>query len=64
MTMVRTRLLLDRMKNGETAELLLKGEEPLRNVPRAVEELGDEIVSCVPAEEPGVHRLILRRRRR
>lgn len=70
MTMVRTRLLIDRMKKGETAELLLKGREPLHNVPISIRELGDEVVSIEPkgkpADETGedqVYRLILKRHR-
>jgi len=34
MTFVRVRLALDRMPAGQVLEVLLKGEEPLRNVPR------------------------------
>jgi len=35
MTFVRTRLALDRMAPGETLLVVLKGEEPRRNVPRS-----------------------------
>ena len=34
MTFVRTRLALDRLAPGQTLLVLLRGEEPRRNVPR------------------------------
>ena len=40
MTFVRTRLALDAMKSGEILLVRLRGEEPLRNVPRSAEQLG------------------------
>ena len=43
MTFVRTRLALDKMAPGETLLVMLKGEEPLRNVPRTVTEQGHEV---------------------
>ena len=63
MTFVRTRLLIERMASGETAEIRLKGEEPLENVPDSVRDLGHEIVSLSPEEdgEAGVWRLVLRK---
>jgi TusA-related sulfurtransferase len=60
MTFVRTRLALDRMAPGETLLVVLKGEEPRRNVPRSAREHGHEVL----AEETGpdgVTRLLLRR---
>ena len=35
MTFVRTKLKLERMRPGEILSVRLRGEEPLRNVPRA-----------------------------
>lgn len=61
MTFVRTKLLLERMSSGEVAEVRLKGEEPKRNVPRAVREQGDEIVSLEPGDEPEIWLLTIRR---
>lgn len=40
MTFVRTRLALDGMRSGEVLLVRLRGEEPLRNVPRSAEQLG------------------------
>jgi len=45
MTFVRTRLALDRMAPGEVLRVRLKGEEPLRNVPRTAAEQGHEVLS-------------------
>ena len=38
MTFVRTKLKLERMRPGETLSVRLRGEEPLRNVPRAARD--------------------------
>ena len=62
MTFVKTKLLLERMKAGETVEIRLTGGEPLANVPRSVAEHGHHIVSCVPeADGSPVHLLVVRK---
>jgi TusA-related sulfurtransferase len=43
MTFVRTRLALDKMSVGQILKVTLRGEEPRRNVPRSVLELGHDI---------------------
>ena len=45
MTFVRTRLSIEKMQPGEVLEVRLKGEEPLKNVPDSLTELGHRIVS-------------------
>jgi tRNA 2-thiouridine synthesizing protein A len=60
MTFVRTRLALDRMAPGETLMVRLKGDEPLRNVPRAATEQGHEVVS-VETDSAGISHLLIRR---
>lgn len=60
MTFVRTRLALDRMAPGQTLLVVLKGDEPRRNVPRSAREHGHTVL----AEETGpdgVTRLLLRK---
>ena len=49
MTFVRTKLRLERMKPGEVLEVRLRGDEPLRNVPRAAREEGHQILSIEAA---------------
>ncbi len=44
MTFVKTKLLMERMQHGETAEIRLRAGEPLENVPRSLKELGQEIM--------------------
>jgi len=44
MTFVRTKLKLERMRTGEVLNVRLRGEEPLRNVPRAAREEGHAIL--------------------
>jgi tRNA 2-thiouridine synthesizing protein A len=61
MTFVRTRLALDRMAPGEILLVLLRGDEPLRNVPRTAAEQGHEVLS-MQTDEAGITRLMLRRK--
>lgn len=66
LTFVKTKLLIEKMKVGETLEVRLKGVEPLRNVPKSVRELGHDVLSLLPEsgqEGDGVHRLLLRKTR-
>ena len=51
LTFVKTKLLLERMAAGQTAEIRLKGAEPLENVPRSVREHGHEVLSLEPDAE-------------
>lgn len=44
MTFVRTRLALDRMTSGQTLLVLLRGEEPRRNVPASAAALGHTVL--------------------
>lgn len=65
LTFVRTKLLIERMAAGETADILLKGSEPLANVPRAVAAQGHAVIELVPLEDSDdlarVHRLRVRK---
>ncbi|MDB5487047.1 MAG: hypothetical protein JWQ58_762 [Reyranella sp.] len=45
MTFVRTKLRLERMQSGETLAVRLRGDEPLRNVPRAARDEGHTILA-------------------
>lgn len=60
MTFVRTRLALDRMAPGEILQVVLKGDEPLRNVPRSAIEMGHDVLS-VETDCAGITRLLIRR---
>jgi tRNA 2-thiouridine synthesizing protein A len=62
MTFVRTRLALDRLAPGQTLLVSLRGDEPLRNVPRTALEQGHEVLSLETGSD-GVSRLLLRRGR-
>jgi tRNA 2-thiouridine synthesizing protein A len=53
MTFVKTRLTLDKMQSGDTLCVRLKGEEPLKNVPRSAKELGHLVAEPI-LEENGV----------
>lgn len=72
-TFVRTKLLIEGMASGQTAEIRLSGAEPLTNVPRAVALQGHVIIAFEPEPAPsprqprsssephGPHRLRLRK---
>jgi TusA-related sulfurtransferase len=62
MTFVKTRLLIERMPEGATAEILLKGSEPVENVPASVAELGHDILA-LEAADGDVMRLVVRKSR-
>ena len=51
MTFVRTKLKLERMKSGEVLAVRLKGDEPLKNVPRAAREEGHTILAIEPRDD-------------
>ncbi len=59
MTWVRVKLALEAVGPGELVEVLLRGEEPLRNVPRAALREGHAVVELVDRGDH--HRLVLRR---
>jgi TusA-related sulfurtransferase len=65
LTFVKTKLLIERMAPGETAEVRLQGAEPLDNVPRSVRDHGHEVVSLEKENPTGgdesVHRLVIRK---
>ncbi len=53
MTFVRTRLLIERMASGDTATIVLRGAEPIENVPASVAELGHRVTAMGPlADDP------------
>ena len=60
MTMVRTRLALDRLAPGQVLAVRLRGEEPLRNVPAAAAALGHTVLE-LRTEADGASLLRLRR---
>ena len=60
MTFVRTRLALDKLAPGETLLVKLKGQEPLRNVPRTATEQGHDVLS-LETNPDGISFLLIRR---
>ncbi len=62
LTFVKTKLLIERMSSGQTAEIRLNAGEPLENVPRAVEEHGHAVLGLEPETAGGtVYLLSLRK---
>ena len=59
MTFVKAKLELEKLKSGEILEILLKGTEPLENVPRSAEESGYVVLS-VQDNQNGTHTLKIR----
>lgn len=60
MTFVRTKLRLERMRPGEVLSVRLRGEEPLRNVPRAASDEGHVILGILADGDE--HIVTIRRR--
>jgi TusA-related sulfurtransferase len=60
MTFVRTRLALDCMVSGQILLVLLRGEEPRRNVPSTAAAQGHTVLAQLDCED-GVTRLWLRK---
>lgn len=60
MTFVRTRLALDRMKSGQVLRIRLRGQEPLRNVPRSASEQGHQVLA-LETDADGISTLLLRK---
>lgn len=59
-TFVRTKLALERLKPGDVLEVRLKGNEPLKNVPRSAAEQGHVVLSVTPADS-GSHTVVIQR---
>lgn len=51
MTFVKVKVQLCEMAPGEVLEVLLKGEEPLRNVPAAATRDGHGVLDVFPVEQ-------------
>ena len=60
MTYVRVKLALETLEVGEQLEVVLRGEEPLKNVPRSVREDGHRVLSLEPGDD-GTWRLLIER---
>jgi tRNA 2-thiouridine synthesizing protein A len=60
MTFVKTRIALDRLAPGQTLLIRLRGEEPLRNVPRTAVEQGHTVLDQ-HEETDGTTLLLLRK---
>ncbi len=59
MTFVRTKLRLERMQPGKILAVRLRGEEPLRNVPRAARDEGHTILGI--EADGDIHIVTIRR---
>lgn len=59
MTYVRVKLALEPLAEGARLDVLLRGAEPLMNVPRSAREDGHEVLSLTEVGD-GVHLLALR----
>ncbi len=60
MTFVKTRLALDRLAPGQTLLVRVRGEEPIRNVPRTAIEQGHAVLRRLDRPD-GTAELLIRR---
>lgn len=58
MTWVRVKLRLETLEPGDTLEVLLKGDEPLRNLPRNARDEG-HLVRSLDRLDDGTARLVI-----
>jgi TusA-related sulfurtransferase len=62
LTMVKTKLLLEKMPAGEIAIIRLNSGEPLDNVPRTLRDQGHEVLELEPeASGSTIHRLVVKK---
>ena len=61
MTFVRTRLGIDRLQSGQILAVRLRGDEPLRSVPRTAAEQGHDVLS-IEAAGDGVSVVMIRKK--
>ena len=62
LTMVKTKLLIEKMATGEVASIRLNSGEPLDNVPRTLRDQGHDVLALEPeAPDSTVHRLVVRK---
>ncbi len=61
MTYVRVKLALEQLDDGAELHVRLRGEEPLKNVPRSAAEEGHEVLELTPLGD-GTSHLRLRAR--
>ena len=61
LTFVKTKLMIEKMATGDRLEVLLSGDEPLKNVSRSVIELGHRLLSAGPETDlgNGLHSLLI-----
>lgn len=60
MTYVRTKLKLETLEPGALLELLVRGSDPTKNLPRSAREEGHEVI-LIEARAGGDHRIVLRK---
>jgi tRNA 2-thiouridine synthesizing protein A len=60
LTVVKTKLLLENMAEGEIACIRLSGGEPLENLPRTLRDQGHSVLELRP-ETAGIYRLLVRK---
>ncbi|MDP1920186.1 MAG: sulfurtransferase TusA family protein [Myxococcales bacterium] len=58
MTWVRVKLRLETLEPGDTLEVLLKGDEPLRNLPRNARDEG-HLVRSLDRLDDGTTRMVI-----
>ena len=60
MTFVKTKLQLEKLKDGDILEILLTAGEPLENVPRTCAEQGFQILDSVHVKD-NIHKIVVKK---
>lgn len=58
MTFVKTKLELEKLKDGDRLEVLLCEGEPLENVPRSAAEQGYRVIEIAPVKQD-IYRVVI-----
>lgn len=62
LTMVKTKLLIEKMQVGEVANIRLNSGEPLENVPRTLRDHGHEVLEILrEAPDSNAYRMMVRK---
>ncbi|KKM12284.1 hypothetical protein SY88_03750 [Clostridiales bacterium PH28_bin88] len=59
-TFVKTKIKLEQLEPGEVLEVILRGGEPLQNVPRSVKSEGHQVLKLEQLGD-GRYKLLIRR---
>jgi len=61
-TFVKTKLKLETLSSGDILEVFLKEGEPVKNVPRSVQDEGHKVLVLEPQNGGNIYRLVIEKK--